>query len=230
MSKLNGEFQIADIMNKILPHLHINVSPVERALSLLGGAYFLYDGIGKKNKSLLETAFAGYLLYRGATGNCPGYTAIGKTKPDNRSRNVNIQLRLYVNKPRKDVYEFWRDVENLPLFMEHLYSVETLNDGISVWEARIPGGMGKVRWKSEIVKERPYELLGWQSLPGSSIFNAGKVEFEDAGEGTELHVVISYHAPGGIPGESAARLINPIFKEMVEEDIENFKWYIERNS
>jgi uncharacterized membrane protein len=217
-------------MNKFLSHLHVNVSPTECAISLLGGAYFLYDGLGKKNKSLLETVLAGYLIYRGATGNCPAYSAIGKTKPDNRSRNVNIQLRLYVNKARKDVYEFWRNVENLPLFMEHLYSVENLNDGISVWEARIPGGMGKVRWKSEIVKERPYELLGWQSLPGSAIFNAGKVEFKDAGEGTELHVVISYHAPGGIAGEGAARMFNSLFKEIVEEDVENFKWFIERNS
>lgn len=217
-------------MNKILRHLHVNVSREERALSLLAGAYFLYDAIGKRDKSFLEAAFAGYLLYRGGTGNCPAYTAIGKTKPDNHSRNVNIQISQFVNKPRKDVYEFWREVENLPLFMEHLKHVESLNDKISVWEAKIPGGIGNVRWKSEIVKEVPYELLGWQSLPGSSIYNAGKVEFKDAGNGTEMHVVISYHAPGGIPGEGAARLINPVFKELLEEDVQNFKWYIERNS
>lgn len=217
-------------MDKILRHLHVNVSREERGLSLLVGAYFLADALGKKNKSFIEAAFAGYLLFRGATGNCPAYTAIGKTKPDNHSRNVNIQITQIVNKPRKEVYEFWREVENLPLFMEHLKNVESLNDKISLWEAKIPGGIGKVRWKSEIVKEIPYELLGWQSLPGSSIYNAGKVEFKDLGDATEMHVVISYHAPGGIPGEGAARLINPVFKELLEEDVKNFKWYIERNS
>lgn len=216
-------------MKKLLPNFHVNVSPTERAVSLLAGAYFLYDGLGKNNKSLLETVLAGYLLYRGATGNCAAYSAIGKTKPDNRSRNVNIQVRQIVNRPRKDVYEFWRNFENLPLFMEHLESVSTLNDSIAVWEGKIPGGIGKVRWKSEIVKERPYELIGWHSLPGSSIENAGKVEFKDASDhATEVHVVISYHAPGGIAGESAARLINPIFEDMLREDIINFKWFIER--
>ena len=217
-------------MNKILQQLHVNVSREERGLSLLAGAYLLYDALGKKEKSFMEAALAGFLLYRGATGNCPAYTAIGKTKPDNHSRNVNIQLNLFVNKPREEVYEFWRSVENLPLFMEHLRYVKALDDKTSVWEAKIPGGIGKVRWKSEIVKEVPYELLGWQSLPGSEIYNAGKVEFKDAGNGTEMHVVISYHAPGGIPGEGAARLINPIFKELLEEDVQNFKWYIEGTS
>ena len=217
-------------MNKILQNLQVNVSREERGLSLLAGAYFLYDALGKKEKSFLEAAFAGFLLYRGATGNCPTYTAIGKTKPDNHSRNINIQISQFVNKPRQEVYDFWRKVENLPLFMEHLKHVESLNDQISVWEAKIPGWMGTVRWKSEIVKEVPYELLGWQSLPGSSIYNAGKVEFKDAGEGTEMHVVISYHAPGGIAGEGAARLINPVFRDMLEEDVHNFKWYIEMNS
>ena len=216
-------------MKNLLPNFHVNVSPTERAVSLLAGAYFLYDGLGKNKKSILESILAGYLLYRGATGNCAAYTAIGKTKPDNRSRNVNIQVRQIVNRPRKDVYDMWRNFENLPLFMEHLESVKSLNDSISVWEAKIPGGIGKVRWKSEIVKERPYDLLGWHSLPGSSIESAGKVEFKDASDhATEVHVVVSYHAPGGIAGEGAARLMNPVFEDMLREDITNFKWFVEK--
>lgn len=216
-------------MRNLLRHLYVNVSPAERGASLLAGAYFLYDALGKQKKSGLEAILAGYLLYRGASGNCFLYNAIGKTKPDNRSRNVNIQLKMVVNKPREEVYTFWRNLENLPLFMEHLESVESLNDSISVWESNLPGHVGTIRWKSEIVKERPFELLGWQSLPGSSLENAGKVEFRDVPGGTELHVVISYHAPGGIAGESAARLLNPMFEDMVEEDVRNFKWFIERD-
>lgn len=216
-------------MRNLIQHLYVNVSPAERGASLLAGAYFLYDAIGKRKKSSLEAILAGYLLYRGVSGNCLLYNAIGKTKPDNHSRNVNIQINMVVNKPREEVYAFWRNLENLPLFMEHLESVDSLNDSISVWEVRLPGNVGTMRWKSEIVKERPNELLGWQSLPGSSIENAGKVEFFDLGGATRLHVVISYHAPGGIAGESAARLLNPVFENMVEEDVRNFKWFIERD-
>lgn len=229
MPKLSWNTEKYIFMRNLLRHLYVNVSPAERGASLLAGAFFLYDAIGKQKKSGLEAILAGYLLYRGVSGNCFVYNAIGKTKPDNRSRNVNIQLKMVVNKPREEVYSFWRHVENLPLFMEHLESVESLNDSISVWEASLPGHVGTLRWKSEIVKERPNELLGWQSLPGSSIENAGKVEFREVPGGTELHIVISYHAPGGIPGESAARLLNPMFEDMVEEDVRNFKWFIERD-
>lgn len=215
-------------MRNFLRPLQVNVSPAERGVSLLTGAILLYDALGKTKKSSIEAIVAGYLLFRGASGNCLLYNAIGKTKPNNRSRNVNIRIKQVVNKPREEVYAFWRNLENLPLFMEHLDSVRALNDSISVWEATIPGGMGVVRWKSELVKERTDEFLGWQSLPGSPIRNVGKVEFRDFGDDTELHIVLSYHAPGGIPGEGAARLLNPIFEELVEQDIRNFKWFIER--
>lgn len=205
-----------------------NVSNAERAISVLAGAYMLYDALGKKKKSLPEALLAGYMVLRGATGYCSVYNSIGKTKPDNRSRNVNIQVSLKVDKPREEVYNFWRRLENLPLFMEHLEMVNTIDDKISVWEAKIPGGIGNIRWRSEVVKEIPNELLGWQSLPDSTIENAGKVEFHDTEDfGTELHVVISYHAPWGIPGEGMARASNPFFKRMVTEDILNFKHYIE---
>lgn len=211
-----------------IPGINPNVSRTERILSLLGGAYMIYDALAKENKSITEAAFAGYLLFRGSTGYCGLYDAIGKTKPDNRSRNVNIQVTQLVGRPPEEVYEFWRKFENLPLFMEHLENVKSLNDHISVWTAELPGGVGNVRWKSEIVKERPNEFIGWQSLPGSEIQNAGKVEFKEiVGYGTEVHVVLSYSAPGGIPGEGAARLINPLFEKMVRDDVNNFKQFME---
>lgn len=217
-------------MKNVFKGLQENVSPAERGFSLLAGAYCLYDSIGKKKKNYFELAVAGYLLYRGVTGNCAAYSAMGKTKPNNHSRNINIRISQIVFKPVEEVYEFWRNFENFPLFMEHLRSVKTLTDGTSAWEAKIPGNFGTVKWQSEIVEEQPNHFLGWRSLPGSNIENAGKVEFEDLGEqGTRIDVVITYHAPGGLAGEGAARLINPVFEDLVQEDVQNFKWFIERD-
>ena len=219
------------ILNQfIYPGLNPNVSDTERVISTFTGSYALFRATKRKN-ALPEILIGSFLLFRGVTGYCPVYNAIGKTKPDNRSRNVNIQVSLKVDKGREEVYEFWRRLENLPLFMEHLEMVNSIDDKTSVWEARMPGGIGNLRWRSEIVKERPYELLGWQSLSGSEVENAGKVEFRDAEDGgTELHVVITYHAPLGIAGEGVARMINPYFHRVVENDIRNFKNYIESHN
>lgn len=215
-------------MNSRLPSYNPNVSNTERAVSCLAGSLLVYDTISRKKGRIPKAVLAGYFLFRGITGHCGLYSAIGKTKPDNRSRNVNIQVTLQVDRPREEVYALWRKLENLALFMEHLELVNSIDENISVWEARIPGGVGTVRWRSEIVKEIPGELLGWQSIPGSSIENAGKVTFEDTSQGgTLLHVVVSYHAPWGIPGEGIARIFNPYFEQLVKDDILNFKDFIE---
>lgn len=215
------------MMDYLPEHLQENVSSTERGLSLLGSAVLAFEAFKAGRTRWLPAVFAGYLFYRGISGNCLLYSAMGKTKPDNHSRNINIRVRQIVNRPRPEVYSFWRDFENLPRFMAHLEEVHNLNDDISVWQAHLPGSVVKLHWKSEIVKERPGEFIGWHSLPGSSIESAGKVEFWDAGAGTEIQMVLSYHAPGGLIGESAGRLLNPLFERAVREDLEGFKNFLE---
>jgi uncharacterized membrane protein len=208
--------------------LKLNVGTMERIISVVGGSYLLVNVLAKKEINVAKTLAAAFLLFRGVTGHCPGYKAIGKTEVDYHSRNVNIRTSLIVNKPRHEVYGFWRRLENLPKFMKHLESVTVVDEKISEWKAKIPGAPGAISWRSEIVKDEPGALLSWHSLPDADVENAGKIEFEDAGiSGTRIDVVISYHAPLGIVGEKAARLINPVFKAMVKKDIENFKHYIE---
>jgi uncharacterized membrane protein len=135
---------------------------------------------------------------------------------------------MIVNRPRNEVYSFWRKLENLPRFMKHLESVTEHDGGRSVWNAKIPGGLGTIGWDAEIVKEEEGQLLGWNSLPGSTIHNAGKVEFRDAADnGTEITVIITYRAPFGAIGEGVTNLLSPVFEKLIETDIKGFKEYIE---
>ena len=224
----DSEFQPAEGGSNV-----INVAYNERLFSAALGAFILSSGLGKltKNpiKGLVRTALGGYLLYRGVSGHCAVYSSMGKTKGVNRTDAINIRTSLIVNKPKDEVYAFWRKLENLPLFMKHLSSVTEIDSKHSHWEAVVPGNIGKVKWNAEIVKEEPGYLIGWQSIPNSMINNAGKVVFHDAlnGQGTELEVVISYHAPAGELGSGFAKLLNPVFEKMVRTDVLEFKEYIE---
>lgn len=206
-----------------------NIGSAERIFSVFAGTYLLLRAISKPEKvDAIQTTAATYLLLRGATGFCPLYQAIGKTEIDQKPQNVNIRAEMVVHRPRHQVYAAWRKLEDLPRFMKHLRRVKQVDEKHSEWEAYIPGGLATLHWKSEIIKDDPGALLSWQSLPGSTIFNAGKIEFQDAGElGTDIHVVISYHAPLGLVGEKAARLLNPVFERMVRADVEDFKQYME---
>jgi len=208
-----------------------NVSNFERGLSIAIGAWMLYRGLKKLTKSpitnLLKASTGAGFLYRGITGYCPIYNHFdidGK-----KTTSVNIRNTFIVNKPRHEVYAFWRKLENLPLFMRHLETVEELDNKRSHWEAKIPSNMLTLKWEAEIVKEELDTLISWQSLPGSTIENAGKVEFRDAlgNRGTELRIMITYRPPAGNIGTQLAKWFNPMFEKMVKEDVTNFKQFIE---
>jgi uncharacterized membrane protein len=215
----------------------VNVGKLERIGSILAGTALLYSGFKKGNSAINKSKNAGkvalavaggYLMYRGATGHCDVYSLAGKGKLPDSVKNINIRTNITVNKPRAEVYAFWRKLSNLPLFMEHLKRVEVVDEQKSHWEAKVPGGLGTLEWDAEIVKEIDGELLGWNSLPHATIHNAGKVEFRDADEnGTEIRVVITYRAPFGDIGEGITSLFNPMFENIVKNDVKNFKRYIE---
>jgi uncharacterized membrane protein len=210
-----------------VPDLKTNVGFPERIISILSGSFLMCNALSSKG-SFLKTLGAGYLIFRGTTGYCAGYDAAGKTL-GLKSRNINIYTSITVDKPPKEVYTFWRKLDNLPLFMEHIEEVNTIDETNSEWKLEIPGGFGKVSWKSRIVEDVPNERLSWHSLPGSSIENAGNVQFIKSGRsGTELHVFISYRVPAGKIGEKVAKLFNPMFEEMVREDIKNFREFLEK--
>lgn len=211
----------------------VNVGNNERIVSAALGAFLLSSGLSGLFKhpleGLLKTALGGALLYRGASGNCPLYTSMGKTKGVAHSQAINIRTSLMVNKPKAEVYAFWRKLENLPLFMTHLASVTEIDAKHSHWEATLPGNIGKIKWNAEIVKEEEGHMIGWQSIANSTINNAGKVTFTEVadGAGTELDVVISYHPPAGELGAGVAKLLNPVLEKMIRADVMNFKDYIE---
>jgi uncharacterized membrane protein len=210
--------------------LSINVNKAERIASIVGGTLLIYQAFRKgEQKFKLPAALAGlYLFSRGATGHDALYSLTGKQKLADTVKNINIITKMTVNRPRHEVYNFWRKLSNLPLFMEHLEQVTELDNKRSHWVAKLPGYPGKIEWDAEIVKEIEGELLGWNSLPHATINNAGKVEFRDADEhGTELSIVISYRAPFGDVGEGIASWLTPMLKKLIIKDIKGFKRYIE---
>jgi uncharacterized membrane protein len=209
----------------------INLEWPERYISIAAGVKISLSGL--KNifssplTSILKVGAGGYLITRGLTGHCELYTQMGKNSTE--PVNVNIRSSFTVNKPRQEVYDFWRKLDNLPKFMNHLQSVEVIDSKRSHWVLKLPIDIAKVSWDAEIVNDEPGYAIGWSSLPGSTIDNAGKVRFKDAegGEGTIIDVVISYTPPAGGVGTTLGHVLNPLFKKMVDDDVRNFKQYMD---
>jgi uncharacterized membrane protein len=213
--------------NPTLSDQSVELSDNKRALSAIAGSLLIYF-VTKKHKgdSLLLLA-GGYLLYRAVSGHCPITTAIKTVRGANGIPNINIRTHVIVNKPRAEVYAFWRRFENWPLFMRHLENVDELDATTSAWKLRLPGD-GDIRWEVKIVKEEKDVELSWTSVPGAAIGNTGKLNFSDTpGIGTRVDVMLSFHAPTGTIGEKLSRLLTPSFRDKVEADIYRFKRYME---
>lgn len=223
ISKLNLEKSCS---NSLLV-LNDNISTLERLVSIAAGTYLLSSGLFARKKSIFQSVAGTALLARGIAGYCPVYKAIENIQPL-KSSAINIRTSVNIDKPIDEVYDFYRKLANLPLFMSHLKSVEEKNDTYSHWVAKGPAGIGTISWDAKILLDEPGRILSWTSLPGSTVDNTGKIVFKQRGSnGTELDVTISYHAPLGIAGEAVGKLFNPVFEKMVRSDIENLKTYLE---
>lgn len=215
----------------------VNVGSKERVVSVLAGALLAYWRM-KKIKSgtpanVALSLASNYLFYRGLSGNCVVNTTLGRDTADDKAQQppVDINSRLTINKPREEVYNFWRRLKNLPSIMKNLKDVKEMDDTHSHWEAHIPGGIGSVNWDAEIVKDERNEKLAWRSVPGSGLQNAGEISFKDAkgNGGTELHARINYRPPAGRLGTRVAKFLNPIAEEILKQNLLRFKQVMEGN-
>lgn len=195
----------------------------ERIIAVTGGSFFTVLGMIRGGLSgFLFSTFGGALTFSGVTGLNPVYEVGKSTKSQ-----VKIKQSVLIHKDRETVYQYWRNLSNLPKIMAHVKKVEELDDISSRWHAEV-GGI-KVSWDAEIVYDVESWRISWNSYPESEIHNSGKVEFVDAGQGfTLLHVLISYKPKLGELGVGLAKALNPIFEQQVREDIMKWKEAIEK--
>lgn len=203
-----------------------NVGNTDRMISFAAGILLL-SGMFRGRNKLLKALAGSAMVYRAAKGYCPLYNKLGMDTTTDAKR-VLVETAVTLNKPREEVYAYWRNLANLPLFMKHLESVRELSDLHSVWNARIPGGLGNLEWKCEITSDVPNESIKWKSMPDSQIVNSGLVRFMDLDNGdTMIQVHIAYEAPAGNLGTGIAKLFTPALEKIIREDIKNFKRVIE---
>ena len=172
-----------------------------------------------------------------ATGNVLGVTALdvlcAQLLSEGRAATagaapVHAVTTLVINRPPAELYDFWRDFENLPRFMHHLESVRVTGAGRSHWVAKAPAGMS-VEWDAVVTEEVPSERLAWRSLEGADVENSGSISFTEAagGRGTLVRVELTYSPPGGALGKWAARLLGEEPERQALSDLRRFKQLME---
>jgi uncharacterized membrane protein len=213
----------------------VNVGERERWLSLIGGGILGAYGLSRGNLAGFGlAALGGALVYRGLTGHCPAYAALGADTAGHGSaasipagQGVKIARAVTINRSPEDLFKFWRNFENLPRFMANVVSVKAEGKR-SHWVAR--GPLGKhVEWEAETITEEPNRLIAWRSLAGSEVATAGSVHFTPApgGRGTEVRVEMKYDPPAGKVGALIAKLFGEDPARQIQEDLRRLKQLME---
>jgi uncharacterized membrane protein len=227
---------VTEIAERLRLGAEVNVGKGERLASLVGGAGLAVLGARRKGigGALLGLAGAA-LVHRGATGHCFVYGALemdtaegsparGLVAAENEP-GVSVNASVTVNRAADEVYALWRDFERAPRYMDRISRVEVLDETRSRWTATGPMGRSWT-WESEVVEDRPGELIAWESLPGAELPNRGWVQFIPAAGGggqTEVRYFVQFDPPGGVIGDAIASAFHDAPRDMIRGDLRRFR-------
>lgn len=133
-----------------------------------------------------------------------------------------------INRPRAELFAFWRDLPNLAQFMENVLDIQPTGDARAVWTIKGPLGRN-IDLETEIIEERQDEMLAWRSVEGSEIEAEGKVMFRDApaGRGTVVEAIIAYKPPAGEVGRWIAKSFGREPNVQGRRELKRFKMLME---
>jgi uncharacterized membrane protein len=132
-----------------------------------------------------------------------------------------------INRPRAELFAYFRDFTNLPTFMDNVERIDVLDAKRSHWVVKAPGGK-TVKWDSVVTDEVEGEYIAWASEPGADIDNSGRVDFRDAGaRGTVVTATLLYDPPAGVVGKLIAKLFQREPAIQARRDLRRFKQLME---
>ena len=142
--------------------------------------------------------------------------------------NAVIGRTVTINRPREEIYRFWRDFPNLAGIMENVERIEVIDDRRSHWFVKAPAGKS-VDWEAIITEDEPGRLIAWRSVEGADVSSSGRIEFLDAppGRGTMVRATFAYDPPAGGLGEWFAKLFQREPNVQARRDLRRLKQFLE---
>lgn len=138
-----------------------------------------------------------------------------------------IGRTVTINRPRAELYAYWRDFSRLATFMDNVERVDVLDERRSHWVVRAPAGK-TVEWDAVITEEKDGEMIAWASAEGADVPNSGRIDFRDAGtRGTIVTATIAYDPPAGVVGKLIAKMFQREPAIQARRDLRRFKQLME---
>src|SRR5215208_243149 len=202
-----------------------NLSPATRLLSSVGGSLLTLYGLKRKGLAGPVLSTAGLLLTARGMTNIDTNSLLGLSTGGN---GIRVQKTINISAPIDEVYRFWHNFENFPLFMDHVKEVVVQN-GISTWKVAGPAG-SSLEFQSHITRDVPNQSIAWETIPDSQIHHSGVVSFEQNWDGgTRVTVQMTYMPPAGVVGHKVAELFGVDPRQAMQDDLSRLKVLLEVN-
>jgi uncharacterized membrane protein len=202
-----------------------SLSPATRLLSSVGGSLLTLYGLKRKGLAGPVLSTAGLLLTARGMTNIDTNSLLGLGTGGN---GIRVQKTINISAPIDEVYRFWHNFENFPLFMDHVKEVVVQN-GVSTWKVAGPAG-SSIEFQAHITRDVPNESIAWETIPDSQIHHAGVVHFEQNWDGgTRLTVQMTYMPPAGVVGHKVAELFGVDPRQAMQDDLSRLKVLLEVN-
>jgi uncharacterized membrane protein len=142
-------------------------------------------------------------------------------------RAVDVNKGINIKAPIDLVFGFFSHYDNFPQFMSNVKEVNDPGTGRSHWVVAGPAGI-TVEWDADLIDFVPHRVIEWESVPGSTVDNAGRITFREAADGsTQVNIRLSYNPPGGAIGHAVAKLFGSDPKSEMDADLLRVKTFLE---
>lgn len=194
---------------------NVNISTIERWMSLIGGSALTLFGVGRdvlrRKPSITGVTLAvvgGGLIYRGASRHSYLYHALDINTASKDQHTKRVEKVMTINRPSEYLSHFWQDLDS--------------------FNQQVSSGTNSMDMP-EFPSERKNELTAWQNLKALVAANSGYVHFDQApqGRGTEVKVVFSSAAPLGKVSNTMGKFLGKSPEQQITKNLRHFKEMME---
>lgn len=185
-----------------------NLTRVDRLGYIVGGVALMLWALRKPSWGRTAGAgLGGWLLYQAYTGDNPMFRPLGfRLNPQpaqpQLAETMVVEEAITISRPRNEVYEFWRNGENLP---------------------------GQRASAIELIREEAPETLAWRCLRGDRLVHFGSLTLRDApgGRGTIVAARLEYLPAGGSLGTALAHIMGHSPQRLLAESLRRARQLLE---
>ncbi|HTI65890.1 MAG TPA: SRPBCC family protein [Gemmatimonadaceae bacterium] len=167
-----------------------NASPLGRLAAVAGSAALLSWRARDERATGLARALGAACL---ALASWPLLEASVRLNGD-RKRRLDVRSSVEIARPVADVFDFFKDLENLPHAVRAVTAVHDSQDGRSHWIVRSERGVA-LEWDAVTTKYVPRSVIAFESVPGGPVEVSITLRFVPlAPDRTRLAVDVTYRA------------------------------------